>query len=703
MLRSRYLAAAVISCLAVGGTIQAGDVTSNSALGRKAENFTLNDFYGKGHSLADYKDKKLVVLAFIGTECPVAKAYGERLGELAKKYADKGVQFVGVSSNRQDTITELSAFARVHHIEFPIVKDLNNKLADQVGAQRTPEVFVLDGDRSVRYHGRIDNQYGVGYAKKTASEAFLKDALDELLAGKTVSKAETASVGCFIGRVHTADKGAAVTYSNQVVRVLNKRCVSCHRAGEAAPFAMTNYDEVSGWADAIAEVVRDRRMPPWHASPKYGHFANDRSMPEEEKEVLYQWAAAGAPEGDAKNVPPAPTFVEGWGLPKAPDKVFKMAVKPYHVKATGVVEYQYFRVDPGFKEDKWIKAIEARPSNRGVVHHIIVFAGPKGGRDEARRQFLVGYAPGAMPLVLPTGMAKHIPAGSELLFQLHYTPNGKPGDDISECGIVFADPKEVKHLVRTVEAINTGFEIPAGADNYEVESDSFSMPMDVQLLQLFPHMHFRGKSFTYEAVYPDGRKQMLLDVPRYDFGWQLTYELSSLMPMPKGTRMHCVAHFDNSENNLNNPDPKSAVRWGDQTWEEMMIGFYDIAVPVTQDDIREGRLPDFQPTPEQIAQRVIQQFDKNHDGKVQMSELPAKPQIRIFFATVDKNHDGVITADEIAAMIKENQKKGGGKGGLGFRRSGGVRGDRAGESAKPAEKKDAEKKDPHAKDQASAK
>src|ERR1700733_572352 len=205
MLRSRYLAAAVMGCLALGGALQAGDVTSNSALGRKAENFTLNDFYGKSHTLADYKDKKAVVLAFIGTECPVAKAYGERLAELSRKDADKGVQFFGVSSNRQDTITELSAFARVHHLEFPILKDLNNKLADQLGAQRTPEVFVLDADRSVRYHGRIDDQYGVGYAKKTASESFLKDALDDLLAGKTIAKAETPTVGCFIGRVHAAD------------------------------------------------------------------------------------------------------------------------------------------------------------------------------------------------------------------------------------------------------------------------------------------------------------------------------------------------------------------------------------------------------------------------------------------------------------------------------------------------------------------
>ncbi|HEX4070638.1 MAG TPA: redoxin domain-containing protein [Planctomycetaceae bacterium] len=690
MLRSLHLATAVVACLVVGGTVWAGDTVRDSVLGRKAENFSLNDFYGKTYSLADFKDKKLVVLAFVGTECPVAKAYGPRLAELAKKYADKGVQFLGVSSNRQDTITELSAFARVHHIEFPILKDLNNKLADQLGAQRTPEVFVLDQDRSVRYHGRIDNQFGVGYAKKTASEPFLQSALDELLAGRPVSKGETAAVGCFIGRVHTADAGATVTYSNQVVRILNKRCVSCHRRGEAAPFAMTTYGEVSGWADAIAEVVRQHRMPPWLASPKYGHFANDRSMPDEEKEILYQWAAAGAPEGNAKDLPPAPTFVEGWALPKAPDKIYK--AQRFHVPATGVIDYQYFRVDPGFKEDKWISAIEARPSNRAVVHHIIVFAGRKGGLDEARRQFLVGYAPGAVPLILPPGMAKLIPAGSELVFQVHYTPNGKAGDDISECGIVFADPKEVRHLVRTVDAVNAGFEIPPGAENYEVDSDSFALPMDGQLLQLFPHMHFRGKSFTYEAVYPDGHKEIVLDVPRYDFGWQLSYQLTSPLPMPKGTRMHCVAHFDNSENNLNNPDPKSTVRWGDQTWEEMMIGFHDIAVPVTQEEIKEARLPDFSPRPEQMAQRFLQQFDKNHDGKIQMSELPSQPlRLKIIFAMLDKNHDGVITLEELAQGLKERQRQGGR--GLGLRRSGGVRGDRANNPSKPADQKDVRPKD----------
>ncbi len=285
----------------------------------------------------------------------------------------------------------------------------------------------------MRYHGRIDNQYGIGYVKKTVSEPYLQAAIEEQLAGKPVTQAETGVVGCFIGRVRAADASAKVTYSNQVSRILNKHCVSCHREGEVAPFAMTKYDEVSGWADAIAEVVQQRRMPPWLADPKYGHFANDRSLPEDEKQILYQWAAAGAPQGDPKELPEPPKFVDGWQLPKDPDAIFYMRKREYSVPATGVVDYQYFTVDPGFKEDKWIRAIEARPGNRAVVHHIIVFASPKGAsRDEGRRQFLVGYAPGAMPLLLPPGFAKILPAGYELLFQVHYTPNGKPGTDRSQ-------------------------------------------------------------------------------------------------------------------------------------------------------------------------------------------------------------------------------------------------------------------------------
>lgn len=662
MSRSHLVMALAVGGLCLGASVRAGDVTSDSPLGRKAESFTLNDFYGKSHSLADYKDKKVVVLAFLGTECPLARLYGPRLAELDRKLSAKGVQFLAVDANRQDAITEIASYARVSHIDFPILKDLNNKVADQIGAKRTPEVFVLDQDRVVRYHGKIDNQYGIGFAKKTATEPYVETAVKELLAGQTVAKAETPVVGCFIGRVRPADATSKITYCNQVVRVLNKRCVECHREGQVAPFAMTSYEEVSGWADTMAEVVRQRRMPPWLADPSVGHFSNDRSMTEDEKEILYQWAAAGAPEGDPKELPPAPKFVEDWQLPRHPDAIYYMTPKPHSVPATGVVDYQYFTVDPHFKQDMWLTGIEAQPGNRAVVHHIIVFAcppGDKGARDEGQRQFLTGFAPGAMPMILPPGMAKLIPAGWQLLFQMHYTPNGAANQtDRSRCGLTFTDVKNVKYLVRTWQAINTGFDIPAGADHYRIEADSFPLKFDAQLLQLFPHAHLRGKYFDYELRLPDGKREMLLKVPNYDFGWQLTYALPTLIPMPKGSIMHCVAYYDNSENNLNNPNPKVDVHWGDQTFDEMMIGFYDVAVPLSQEDIREHNLPDFSPGPEDIARSIIERFDKNHDGKVSQSEIPIKPLgVKLFFATMDKNHDGIITVEEVTEFIKERQKE----------------------------------------------
>ncbi len=636
-----------------------GEGAALSPLGRKVDNFVLNDFYGKPHALADYKGKKVVVIAFLGTECPLVKLYGPRLAQMQQTYGGQGVQFLGVNANRQDAITDIASYARVHHIGFPILKDLNNRLADRLGAVRTPEIFVLDHEGVIRYHGRIDDQYGVGYARKSAAQCFLQSTIEELLAGKPVSHTETGVVGCFIGRVHRPDATAKVTYSNQVARVLNQRCVACHRGGEIAPFAMTTYAEVSGWADTIAEVVRNRRMPPWFADPKYGHFSNDRSLPEEEKEILYQWAAAGAPEGNPRDLPEPPKFVEGWQLPKDPDRVFYMAKKPFPVPAEGTVAYQYFAVDPGFAENKWIKAIEARPGNRAIVHHIIVFSQPKGNRDDRHRQFLVGYAPGAAAAALPTGMAKFVPAGYELLFQLHYTTNGAPGDDCSKVGVVFADPKEVTHLVRTTQAINQTFAIPAGAEDYLVDADSFAWNFDMDLVQLFPHMHLRGKAFRYEVKYPDGKTEVLLDIPRYDFGWQLTYQLPTLKHIPKGSVIHCTAHYDNSENNLSNPDPKSVVRWGDQTWDEMMIGFYDVAVPISQADVRAGKVPSFVPGPREVARFLFNQFDKNHDGKVSQKEIPLAPfRLKAFFMMADKNRNGEITLEELTNFLEEQQKKG---------------------------------------------
>ncbi|HEX3726068.1 MAG TPA: redoxin domain-containing protein [Pirellulales bacterium] len=616
-------------------------------LGKKVADFSLQDFRGKAHALSDMKEAKFVVVAFLGAECPLSKLYAPRMVELAKQYESKGVAFLGVDSNRQDSVTAMAHFAKTHQVEFPLLKDLNNTLADALGATRNPEVFVLDGDRAVRYVGRIDDQYGFqtgsGYARPQSTTRDLAAALDELLAGKAVSQPTTEAIGCLIGRVRVADAASEVTYSKQIARIFQDHCVECHRPGQIGPFALENYEQAAGWAEMIEEVVRDQRMPPWHPDPKYGHFANDLSLPEPEKELIFKWVAAGAPQGNPKDLPEPKQYAGSWMMPGGPDAVFKMTEEAVDVPAEGTVDYRYYVVDTGFKEDKWVKVAECLPDNRGVVHHMIVFLKPpgtglfgdggrsnggqgaagkpeagdkeqvadkqeaekpaaeqqrdrgargrrRGGGGQASFGQLCGFAPGTRPYVLPEGMAKLIPAGWQLVFQMHYTPNGSPQKDRSSVGIKFEDPAKVKYRVATANAANPFFLIPPGAPAYEVESQR-TYGREVLMLSVFPHMHLRGKDFHYELLYPDGTKETIMNMPRYDFNWQTSYVFSEPKKLPKGTTLHCTAHFDNSAENPANPDPTKPVRWGDQTWEEMMIGWFDIAVP-KDTDIKEVLPPD---------------------------------------------------------------------------------------------------------------
>ncbi|HEY4312305.1 MAG TPA: redoxin domain-containing protein [Pirellulales bacterium] len=558
------------SSMAVGKDVEA----AKDLIGRKAPEFSLHDQYGKPHTLVDFADRKVVVLAFLGNECPLAKLYAGRLEQIAKDYGLRGVTVLGVNANRQDALTEIATFAQQHKLTFPMLKDAGNTVADALGASRTPQVFVLDESRVVRYVGRIDDQYGIGFLRPQATRHDLTIALDELLAGKEVSQPTTEAPGCLIGRVAKVEPQGTITYAKQISRLLNERCANCHHAGDIAPFPMTSYEEVVGWAATIREVVEEGRMPPWFADPAHGKFANDARLSPNEKQLIYDWVDNGCPEGDAKDLPKPLKFAEGWQIPE-PDRVVFLQEKPVKVAAQGTLPYRYFLADPFFKEDKWVKAIEARPGNRAVVHHIIVgFIRPKqqprlglGGGT------LVGYAPGMPPAKYPDGAALFVPAGSKVVFQVHYTPNGSEQFDRSCVGMVFADPKDVRERVDGDEAANTHFRIPAGADNHPVNS-RHEFKDDVRLVSMTPHMHMRGKAFRYEAEYPDGRKEILLDVPKYDFNWQMRYDLAEPKLLPRGTRLLCTAHFDNSEQNLSNPDPNRDVRWGDQTWDEMMIGYF---------------------------------------------------------------------------------------------------------------------------------
>lgn len=580
-------------CLGIGLAILFASVAAAaepSRIGRQIENFSLRDYRGKVHSLEELSEAKVVVAVFLGTECPLAKLYAPRLQELSEKFADQGVAFVGIDSNRQDSITEIAAYARVHGVEFPLLKDAGNTVADAFGAKRTPEAFVLDDQRKVRYWGRIDDQYGLGdssgYARPQVQRHDMATAIEELLADKQVSVPVTEARGCIIGRVAQVDPHGEVTYTNQIARILQDRCVNCHREGEIGPFPLVDYDEVVGWAEMMREVIAEERMPPWFADPQHGEFENDARMSAEEKKLFNTWVDNGCPQGDPADMPEPRQWTVGWQIPQ-PDEVIYMRDEPFTVQAEGTVAYQYFTVDPGWTEDKWIQAAEARPDNRAVVHHIIAFVRPPRNKGDkvaparARGGMLVGYAPGGGVRINPPGVAMLVPAGSKLVFQMHYTPNGSEQQDRSYVGVTFADPKTVRKQIRANTPSNHTFAIPPGDPNYKITSQH-QFTEDTEVYWFAPHMHLRGKSFRYDVTYPDGRQETLLDVPRYDFNWQIRYQLATPKLMPKGTTMNCTAYYDNSADNLANPDPTETVRWGDQTWEEMMIGWFG-SVPADED------------------------------------------------------------------------------------------------------------------------
>ena len=372
--------------------------------------------------------------------------------------------------------------------------------------------------------------------------------------------------------------------------------------------AFGGYDETRPWAKAIKQAVLLGKMPPWYADAPPGKFHNDPRLSQQEVDKLVAWADTGAPAGNPKDAPPAPAFAEGWTIDQ-PDAIFEIPT-PYQVPATGTLEYTYVIVPTGFKENRWVTQAEVRPGNRAIVHHANVYIrepgsnwlreypmgklfvpeergerAATGGNSSAgasvREQVIAGYVPGRPAKQVPDGYAMLIPAGSDLVFQLHYTTNGKATADSTRIGFVFAKQPPTKRVIR-VQASNAGFAIPPGAADYPV-SGSASLGVDCELLNLYPHMHLRGKSMALSVVYPTGEREELLRVPHYDFNWQLVYALSKPRILPKGTVLKADATFDNSLTNRFNPNPQATVRWGDQSWNEMMVGFFDLAIPIATD------------------------------------------------------------------------------------------------------------------------
>ena len=379
-----------------------------------------------------------------------------------------------------------------------------------------------------------------------------------------------------------------VTFYRDVLPILQNRCQECHRAGQMAPMAFSTYQQTRPWAKAIREAVQTRKMPPWFADPCCGKFSNDRSLTSSERETLARWADSGAQQGRESDAPPPKQWPEGWNIGTsntAPDAVIEMP-RAFRVPKTGAVEYQYFIAPTGFQQDRWVQSVEVRPSERAVVHHAVVYIREPGDtwtRGPTKADILAVYAPGSAPEVYPAGMAKLVKAGSDLVFEIHYTPSGKAVEDRIKVGMVFAAAQHPPDKrVLTLQMDNEKFLIPAGDRDFRM-SVWGTLPNDALLLGFFPHMHLRGTAFEYNRLLDDGLPETLLRVKPYDFYWQLYYRLAEPMPLKKGTRLNWIATYDNSAANPRNPDPAADVRYGPQSWEEMMVGFFDVAVDASVD------------------------------------------------------------------------------------------------------------------------
>jgi hypothetical protein len=393
-----------------------------------------------------------------------------------------------------------------------------------------------------------------------------------------------------------ATTSTQVTFYKDALPVLQKNCQSCHRVGEAAPMQFTSYESTRPWAKAIKTAVASKKMPPWFADPHYGKFANDRSLSEAEIKTLVSWVEGGAIAGDPKDAPKPIQFTEGWAIGK-PDHVFEIP-NAVPVPASGTIDYQYVVMPSGFTEDRYVQFAEARPTDREHCHHIIAFIREPGsgwlknapigvafvpernkdGGGGGNGDFLAGYAPGTIPSMMKPGQAKLVKAGSDIVFQLHYTANGKPGSDKSRVGVIFSKVKPTERIV-TLASSNPKFAIPPGDGNFRVDS-KVTLQDDSTLIMMLPHMHLRGKSFDYRITYPDGKQEKILNVPNYSFSWQLSYYVAEPLKLPAGTTIECTAYYDNSKNNPFNPDPTKEIKFGEQSWDEMMIGFFDVAVAI---------------------------------------------------------------------------------------------------------------------------
>ena len=619
-----------------------------SAMPQTIDNFMLVDQNLEAHELYRLSDAPAIVIVSTANGCPIARSLTPALKALRDKYAAKGVEFMLLDSALQDSREAIVAEAKDYSQDIPILMDTNQLVGEALGVTRTAEVFVINPKTwQVMYRGPIDDRMDYG-VQKAATQTFAADALDNVLAGKSVQQATMPSKGCLIDfpeRAKAAEH-AKISYAKDVAPILEAKCVACHQEGGIGPFAMTNYNMVKGFSPMIREVIRTDRMPPYNADPHVGKFSDNKNLSPAEVKTLVHWIEAGAPRGSGidplgavKHVAPE------WPLGK-PDLVLN--VPAYKIPASGVVDYQHpFVINP-LTEGRWIRASTVKVEQRQGVHHILTgymkdIPQPGKAFEDRWGASAGGYAVGAESEVAPKNAGTFLPAGGAIGMQVHYTPFGKEATDHSQIALYFYDKKPEQVMHNSVIVDNT-ISLPPGDGNHK-EVSYLSFPKDALLYGAFPHAHYRGKASDLWIRYPDGKEKLLLSLPRYDFSWQRDYAFAEPIKVPAGSKL--IAHFwyDNSKRNPANPDPTKTVVWGDQSWEEM---FY-VAIRYRWVGETSDKMNDFDKLLND--QRMFTMMDDNIDGKLQKSELKGRlgSMIGSHFAAIDTDKDGMISQAELTA------------------------------------------------------
>ena len=563
-------------------------------IGRRVGDLSFTDLGGQTHTLDAVAAGRITVFALTSTSCPISRKYLPRLEELVAASADR-VAWILVNPVPTDKADDMQAAADRFGGRASYVHDPEGRLAAAIGAVTTTDVVVLAPDRTIAYHGAIDDQYGFGYSLDAPRKCYLADALAALAAGAQPPVAATEAPGCVLDPpAAAAATDTDLTYHGRIARIVARHCAECHRDGGAGPFALDSYDDLVAHAPMVRQVIDRGTMPPWFAAPAaadaetgrvHTPWSNDRSLAEVEKHDLLEWIAGGRPEGDPALGPLARNFPDGWQI-GTPDAVFAFAA-PVAVKATGVMPYQTVIVETHLPEDRWVRAIEVQPGARNVVHHALIhLAGadagegvgdPRDAAAEERGGFWGEYVPGQNTLVYPDGFAKRLPKGARLKFQMHYTPDGTATSDRTRVGVIYAK-QPPRHEVRVAGIVNARIAIPPGAADHREEA-ALKLPFDATIMGFLPHLHVRGKACRYEVLRGDGTRSTLLDIPRYDFNWQLLYRLYEPLALAAGDTLVFTAWYDNSAGNPANPDPSQVVRWGPQTFDEMHLGYVEYYVP----------------------------------------------------------------------------------------------------------------------------